>query len=110
MKKPVSFVVAVLLAGSASLAIAQYSAGVGYPSSSSGLDYKTPAQLNTETADQIANTPPAAAPIIPMGSCDPSGCWGSDGARYTRGAGNVMFGTNGKMCQFTGPGAPLMCN
>ena len=32
------------------------------------------------------------------------------GSAYDRGAGNVMFGSNGKVCQFVAPGAPLMCN
>jgi hypothetical protein len=42
--------------------------------------------------------------------CDQAGCWGNDGTRYTRGAGNVLFGSNGKTCQSRAPGAPLSCN
>jgi len=108
MKKSVSFLVAVLLAGSASLAVAQSSFG-GNVSNGSGLSYQTPVQPNPGAAGQIAN-PPSAAANYPLGPCDPAGCWGVDGTRYDRGAGNVMFGSNGKICQFVAPGAPLMCN
>jgi hypothetical protein len=72
MMKSVTYVFAVLLAASASLAVAQ-------------------------------TNPPVA-------NCDPTGCWGTDGTRYTRGAGNLMFGSNGKTCQFVAPGTPLTCN
>jgi hypothetical protein len=109
MKKSVSVVVAVLLAGSASLAVAQYSAGTGNLSGSTGWNYQTPSLVNTQPAGQIASTP-SPAPTIPFGNCDPAGCWGANGTRYTRGAGNFMFGTNGKICQMTVPGAPMMCN
>lgn len=45
-----------------------------------------------------------------VANCDQAGCWGIDGTRYTRGAGNVMFGSNGKTCQLVAPGVPLSCN
>ena len=109
MKKSVSLVVAVLLAGGASLAVAQTSFGGGNVLSGSGLSYQTPAQPNPGAAGQIAN-PPSAVANFPLGPCDPAGCWGVDGTRYDRGAGNVMFGSNGKICQFVAPGSPLMCN
>ena len=47
---------------------------------------------------------------FPSVTCHPGGCSGLDGTQYTRGAGNVLFGSNGKVCQFTAPGAPLVCN
>jgi len=60
--------------------------------------------LATSASVAVAQTNPQVA------SCDPTGCWGSDGMRYTRGAGNLMFGSNGQTCQFVAPGAPLTCN
>lgn len=42
-------------------------------------------------------------------NCDAAGCWGTDGTRYNRGAGNTMFGSDGRTCQAVAPGAPLMC-
>jgi hypothetical protein len=109
MKKSVSLVVAVLLAGSASLAVAQTGVGAGNVSTGTGLSYQTPAQLNPGAVGQIAH-PASAAANFPLGACDPAGCWGVDGARYDRDAGNVLFGSNGKICQFVAPGAPLMCD
>ncbi len=36
-------------------------------------------------------------------SCDPGGCWDSNGERYNRGAGNTLFPANGSpACQVLG--------
>ena len=82
MKKSVSRVLAVLLAASASLAFGQTS--------------------------PFAQTNPVAQANPQVANCDPSGCWGTDGTRYNRGAGNLMFGSNGKTCQTVSLGAPLV--
>ena len=58
----------------------------------------------------FAQTSPFAQANPQVASCDPNGCWGTDGTRYSRGAGNLMFGSNGKMCQIVAPGVPLTCN
>jgi hypothetical protein len=55
-------------------------------------------------------TNPVAQANPQVANCDPSGCWGTDGTRYNRAAGNLMFGSNGKTCQMLAPGAPLACN
>jgi len=89
MERSISCVFAVLLAAGASLAAAQTSA----PGSN----------LSSNTVSAAPNFPQVA-------NCDQTGCWGNDGTRYTRGAGNVMFGSNGKTCQSAAPGAPLSCN
>jgi hypothetical protein len=54
--------------------------------------------------------PLSPATHYPMVSCHPGGCSGVDGTQYMRGAGNVMFGSNGKVCQYVASGAPLACN
>ena len=89
MKGSISCVFAVLMAAGASLAAAQTGAPGGNASSN------------------IVS----AAPNFPqLANCDQAGCWGIDGTRYTKGAGNTMFGSNGKTCQLVAPGAPLSCN
>jgi len=94
MKKSVSSVLAVLLASTASLAVAQ-----------------TNAHGSNESSSNVSSGNVSAAPNFPqVANCDPAGCWGIDGTRYTRGAGDVMFGSNGKTCQLVAPGAPLSCN
>jgi hypothetical protein len=89
MKKSINCVFAVLLAAGASLAAAQS----GAPGSN----------VPRTTVSPATNFPQVT-------QCDQTGCWGNDGTRYTRGAGNVMFGSNGKTCQSRAPGAPLSCN
>jgi hypothetical protein len=78
-------------------------------SSSTGLGYAAPSPLNPAEVGPMAN---ALSPTThyPLVNCHPGGCSGVDGTQYTRGAGNVMFGSNGKICQYTAPGAPLVCN
>jgi hypothetical protein len=118
MKKSVSFVVALILAGSASLAIAQFRPEannlIGIPSWNSAM----PGLLATEPVPPIVNTSPPIGPSTPppiapsgaqLNGCDVAGCWGTDGTRYTR-AGNVLFGTNGRICNIVSPGAPAICS
>jgi hypothetical protein len=89
MKKSINCVFAVLLAAGASLAAAQT---------------RTPgSNVSSNTVSPATNFPQVA-------NCDQTGCWGTDGTRYTRGAGNVMFGSNGKTCQSGAAGAHLSCN
>lgn len=54
-----------------------------------------------------------SAPVAPKGpstvnNCDSSGCWGSDGTRYNKGAGNTYFPSNGGSCQNVG--GQMQCN
>jgi len=67
----------------------------------------------------LSPPPPAAStnadPLSPTArypsvTCHAGVCVGADGTQYAPGAGNVMFGSNGKVCQSTAPGAPLVCN
>jgi hypothetical protein len=46
-------------------------------------------------------------PAPTIASCDSSGCWDTNGARYNRAAGNTFFGPNGVACTGT-PGA-MVC-
>ncbi|RYL27225.1 DUF4124 domain-containing protein [Acinetobacter piscicola] len=41
-------------------------------------------------------------------NCDSAGCWGSDGARYNRGAGDTYFPSTGGSCQSVG--GQMQCN
>jgi hypothetical protein len=56
----------------------------------------------------LTNSSPLT-PNLPLANCDTAGCWGVDGTRYTR-TGNTLFGSNGKVCSVTAPGAPAVCN
>jgi len=78
-------------------------------SSSTGLGYAAPSPLNSGGVGPMAN-PLSPTTRYPLVNCHPSGCSGIDGTQYARGAGNVMFGSNGKICQYTALGAPLVCN
>jgi hypothetical protein len=160
MKKSRGFVIAVLLAASASAACAQigslggsfgggltsgagpgapfainpygssgnlglgstgplFSPGGGGVSGSAGLRYSTPgpatsgssitSPLNSFASAPMAN-PLSPGTRYPLVDCHPGGCSGSDGTQYTAGAGNVMLGSNGKICQYMAAGAPLVCN
>jgi len=74
-----------------------------------GLGYLPPPPLNPAEGGPTA-TPLSRNTRYPLVNCHPGGCSGVDGTQYARGAGNVMFGSNGKICQYTAPGAPLICN
>jgi hypothetical protein len=108
MKKPIGFAVGVFLAGSASLAAAQFGGEVNKPTSITGWDTEIPAQPAIEPVPPRVDTPRMAG-NVPLTSCDSAGCWGANGTRYTR-AGNTLFGTNGVVCTIGAPGAPAMCN
>jgi hypothetical protein len=108
MKKPASFVAALLLTGSASLAAAQFGAAGNNLTGSPGWNSGVPAQPAMEPVPQMLNTPPTAA-NAPLNNCNSAGCWAADGTHYTR-SGNVLFGSNGKICNIVAPGAPPMCN
>ena len=41
-------------------------------------------------------------------NCDGAGCWGSDGTRYNRGAGDTYFPSTGGVCQSVG--GQMQCN
>ena len=43
-----------------------------------------------------------------ISNCDGSGCWGTDGTRYNRGAGDTYFPSNGGVCQNVG--GQMQCN
>jgi hypothetical protein len=108
MKKSVGFVVAVVMAGCASLAAAQFGAEGNNLMGNTGWNSQTLVQPPIETFPPMINPPPMAA-NVPLTSCDSAGCWGANGTRYTR-AGNTLFGTNGVVCTIGAPGAPAMCN
>jgi len=104
MKKSLQLLVAVLLAGSASFASAQFRPdGLTSGPSPSSATPGPPAPVSP-----LVNAPPVT-PSAQLGNCDSGGCWGIDGARYNR-AGDVMFGNNGKICSIVSPGAPAICS
>ncbi len=110
MKKSVSFVVALVLAGSASLALAQYRPEANNLTGSPSWGAETPGLPAIEPVPPMVNTPPPIAPSgAQLNNCDAAGCWGTDGTRHTR-AGNVLFGNNGKICNIVSPGAPAICS
>lgn len=86
----------------------RYPTGISM-SSSTELGHVAPSPENFGGVGRIGDplSPTAHYPLV---NCHPGGCSGSDGTQYVHGAGNVMFGSNGKICQYTAPGAPLVCN
>ena len=50
--------------------------------------------------------PPQAAPLVSITSCDPAGCWASDGSRLQRAGPDTLLGPRG-MC--TTSGTVLLC-
>jgi hypothetical protein len=108
MKKSVSWVAAVILLGNASLATAQFGAQGNKLTGTPGFSSQTLAQPPIEPSPQISN-PSAVAPSPQLSTCDSTGCWGTDGARYNR-AGNVLFGNNGKTCTILSSAAPAICS
>ncbi|WP_347460325.1 DUF4124 domain-containing protein [Acinetobacter thermotolerans] len=53
------------------------------------------AGLNTPTSSA---PPTIQRPPSVITNCDTSGCWGSDGTRYNKGAGNTYFPSTGGTC------------
>ena len=82
---------------------------LGSYGSSMGLGSAAPSPLIPGEVGAMTN---ATSPTTryPLANCYAGGCFGTDGTQYTRGAGNVLFGSNGKICQYTASGAPLVCN
>jgi hypothetical protein len=95
--------------GSGYAALPSLGTYAGDMSSSVGSGYAPPSPLTPGESGPMAKTPTPAT-HFPLVSCHPGGCSGVDGTQYARGAGNVMFGSNGKICQYTAPGAPLICH
>jgi len=71
--------------------------------SSRGL---TANQRNAIAGLSSNNNPPVAPPSI--ANCDSAGCWGTDGTRYNKGAGNTYFPSTGGSCQSIG--GQMQCN
>ena len=46
--------------------------------------------------------------LLAITNCDGAGCWGSDGTRYNRGAGDTYFPSTGGVCQSVG--GQMQCN
>lgn len=67
--------------------------------------YYTPSndQPSQYSAPIINNTAPSA--IV---NCDGAGCWGTDGTRYNKGAGETYFPSTGGVCQNIG--GQMQCN
>ena len=82
---------------------------LGSYGSSMGLGSAAPSPLIPGEVGATASAP-SSITHYPVANCNAGGCFGTDGTRYTRGAGNVLFGSNGKICQYTASGAPLVCN
>src|SRR4051812_31543264 len=51
------------------------------------------------TVAQSPLKPQAPAPVT---TCDPGGCWNTNGSRYNGGAANTYLDGNGKLCQRNG--------
>ena len=81
---------------------------LGSYGSSMGLAPAVPSPLIPGQVGAMAAPSPTTR--YPLANCYAGGCFGTDGTQYTRGAGNVLFGSNGKICQYTASGAPLVCN
>lgn len=54
------------------------------------------------------SAPMTQRPPSTITNCDGAGCWGSDGTRYNRGAGDTYFPSTGGVCQ--GVGGQMQCN
>lgn len=67
--------------------------GLDAPANNSNSSYSAP----------MPQRPPST-----ITNCDGAGCWGSDGTRYNRGAGDTYFPSTGGVCQ--GVGGQMQCN
>jgi len=85
------------------------SPGLGGYGSSMGSGFVAPSPPMPGAVGAMASAP-SPTTHSPVANCYAGGCFGTDGTRYTRAAGNVLFGSNGKICQYTAFGAPLVCN
>lgn len=70
--------------------------------------------VNVSSGDSYSNSnnsysaPMPQRPPSTITNCDGAGCWGSDGTRYNRGAGDTYFPSTGGVCQ--GVGGQMQCN
>ncbi len=76
-------------------AVAAVSAGKPMPSRSAGGSSSAPTPAPASVPNNITN-------------CDGAGCWGSNGTRYNKGAGNTYFPSTGGVCQSVG--GQMQCN
>lgn len=76
-------------------AIAAINAGETMPSRSASGSSSAPAPAPAPVPNSITN-------------CDGAGCWGSNGTRYNKGAGNTYFPSTGGVCQSVG--GQMQCN
>ncbi|MDN5623906.1 MAG: DUF4124 domain-containing protein [Acinetobacter sp.] len=70
--------------------------------------------VNVSSGDSYSNSNSSySAPMTQrqpstITNCDGAGCWGSDGTRYNRGAGDTYFPSTGGVCQNVG--GQMQCN
>lgn len=70
--------------------------------------------VNVSSGDSYSNSNSSYSAPMPqrqsstITNCDGLGCWGSDGTRYNRGAGDTYFPSTGGVCQ--GVGGQMHCN
>ena len=70
--------------------------------------------VNVSSGDSYSNSNNSYSAPMPqrqpstITNCDGAGCWGSDGTRYNRGAGDTYFPTTGGSCQSIG--GQMQCN
>ena len=70
--------------------------------------------VNVSSGDSYSNSNSSySAPMTQrqpstITNCDGAGCWGSDGTRYNRGAGDTYFPSTGGSCQSVG--GQMQCN
>lgn len=70
--------------------------------------------VNVSSGDSYSNSNNSYSAPLPqrqpstITNCDSSGCWGSDGTRYNRGAGNTYLPSTGGSCQNVG--GQMQCN
>lgn len=70
--------------------------------------------VNVSSGDSYSNSGSSYSAPMPqrqpstVTNCDSSGCWGTDGTRYNRGAGNTYVPSNGGVCQDVG--GQMQCN
>lgn len=70
--------------------------------------------VNVSSGDSYSNSNNSYSEPMPqrqpstITNCDSSGCWGSDGTRYNRGAGNTYLPSSGGSCQSVG--GQMQCN
>ena len=70
--------------------------------------------VNVSNGDSYSNSNNSYSAPMPqrqsstVTNCDSAGCWGTDGTRYNRGAGNTYFPSNGGSCQDVG--GQMQCN